>query len=164
MIHNALRSIPSRPVKYLAPALILIVLTVYYLDLKSQCSKSFAQRQNLIHSIQLAKQNDQVFKLSSITDFEWDFVKGFIGFKPKHPKKTCPFGWDWSKQVRQTMIEQNKLSVFIFFKDRNIVNIQEFSSDDLNMENLDQKQTPESAIFNILQGDDQNLRLELVSG
>ena len=88
-----------------------------------------------------------MLKLSDITDFPWQQVKGFVKFKPRHRTSSCPFGWDWSSEQRQDLITSGLLSVLIFFNEGSVSKYIEFRGDRILIDDFDKALTPDSAVF-----------------
>jgi len=147
MIHRALNSIPARPVLYIAPLIIVLVLAFYYFSLRSECVERASQRQAFAQYVNAAAESGSALRLSDITDFPWQQVKGFVEFKPRYQTRSCPFGWDWSREQRQELIASGLLSVLIFFNKGTVSNYIEFRGDRILMEDFDKALPPDSAVF-----------------
>ena len=153
MIHRALNSIPAKPVLYIAPLIVVLGMAFYYAGLKSECVGRATQRQAFLEQVTQAADSGSILKLSDITDFPWQQVKGFVQFEPQRPTGNCPFGWDWSSARRQDLIAAGLLSVLIFFNEGSVSKYIEFRGDRLLMDDFDQALTPDSAIFTVTRTD-----------
>ena len=147
MIHRALNSIPARPVLYIAPLIIVLVMVFYYSSLKNECVGRVSQRQTFLQHVSQAANSGSTLKLLDITDFPWQQVKGFADFKPQHKTDSCPFGWDWSSDQRQDLISSGLLSVLIFFDKGLVSKYIEFRGDRILIDDFDKALTPDSAVF-----------------
>ena len=147
MIHEALNSIPAKPVLYIAPLIIVLVMVFYYSSLKNECVGRASQRQTLLQHASEAANSGSTLKLLDITDFPWQQVKGFADFKPQHKTDSCPFGWDWSSGQRQDLINSGLLSVLIFFDKGSVSKYIEFRGDRILINDFDKALTPDSAVF-----------------
>lgn len=147
MIHRALNAIPAKPVLYIAPLIVVLAMAFYYSSLKSECVGRASQRQAFLQHVSEAANSGSALKLSDITDFPWQQVKGFVKFKPRHQTSSCPFGWDWSSEQRQDLITSGLLSVLIFFNEGSVSKYIEFRSDRILMDDFDKALTPDSAVF-----------------
>ncbi len=149
MIHRALNSIPAKPVLYIAPLIIVLVMAFYYSSLKSECVGRASQRQAFLQHASEAANSGSALKLSDITNFSWQQVKGFAEFKPRYQTRGCPFGWDWSSERRQDLITSGLLSVLIFFNEGSVSKYIEFRGDRILMDDFDKALTPDSAVFTV---------------
>ena len=149
MIHRALNSIPARPVLYIAPLIVVAVMVFYYSSLRSECIGRASQRQAFAQHASEAAASGTALKLSDITDFPWQQVKGFVEFKPQYRTRGCPFGWDWSGERRQELIASGLLSVLIFFHEGSVSKYIEFRGDRVLMDDFEQALTPDSAVFTV---------------
>ncbi len=147
MIHRALNSISARPVLYIAPLIVVLVMVFYYSSLRSECVGRASQRQAFLQFVTQAADSGTLLKLSDITDFSWQQVKGFVKFRPQHRTGSCPFGWDWSSERRQELIASGLLSVLIFFNEGSVSKYIEFRGDRIRMDDFDKALTPDSAVF-----------------
>ncbi len=149
MLHRALNSIPARPVLYIVPLVVSMVLGFYYWNLKDECTARAAQREFFRQQIQQAADSDGILRLSDITEFPWQQVKGFRSLKPQRKTRSCPLNWDWSGSERQAIIDAGLLSVIIFFDEGTISNYVEFTNDRIEIDDFEKNLTPETAIFKV---------------
>ncbi len=161
MIHEALNSIPAKPVLFIAPLIILLVMVFYYSSLKSECVGRASQRQAFLQHVTEAANSGSTLKLLDITDFPWQQVKGFADFKPQHKTDSCPFGWDWSSDQRQDLINSGLLSVLIFFDKGSVSKYIEFRGDRILINDFDKALTPDSAVFTAKQTDYEGVPIRL---
>jgi len=149
MLHRALNSIPARPVLYLVPVVVSLVLAFYYWSLKNECTGRVAQREFFSQKVQEAADSTGILKFSDFTEFPWQQVKGFAGLKPQRKTRNCPLNWDWSSEQRQEIIDAGLLSVIIFFEGRQVSNYVEFRNDRIEIDDFGKNLTPETAKFSV---------------
>ncbi len=146
MLNRMLDGMPTRPVVYIVPLVVTLVLLFYFNDLKQRCLYQGGLRADL----ELAVQNNDpgsIFKLAEMTPFSWEKVKIFSKFKPERKAKSCPFGWDWSPEERESIISSGLLTVLIFANKGKLSNYIELRSDQMNFDVLEESLLPESALF-----------------
>jgi hypothetical protein len=90
-IHRALNSIPSKPVMFLAPLLIVLVLISYYWNVKSDCQDQVELRDKFVVSVANAGETGQPLRLDELYSANWEFAKTFQDFQPKHRKQSLAF-------------------------------------------------------------------------
>ncbi|MGI9317180.1 MAG: hypothetical protein ACR2QW_07630 [bacterium] len=149
MIHKALNSIPSRPVTFIVPLVVTLVLGFYYWTRNTECIARAELRTHFTQKIEESAQSNSTLNLVDITDFPWQQVKGFVNFKPQHQRTSCPFSWDWPGDDRQNIIDSGLLSVLIFFDAGSVSNYIEFRSDRIAIEEFEKSITRESARFDV---------------
>jgi hypothetical protein len=148
MIKHALSVLPTRPVLYIVPVIVVLVLSFYYWDMYSRCTsnKQFRTSLNeLLHS----ESSDAKFRLADVTGFVWDRVRIVTNFNPDSKANQCPFGWNWPDGVRDTLIASGLLTVLIFVDKGNMVQVLEMSSDEVSFQGADSSLTPQEAVFHI---------------
>ena len=148
-IHRALNSIPSKPVIFLAPLLVVLVLGTYYWNVKSDCQAQAELRDKFIDSVTDAGESGQLLHLDVLYSNDWEFAKTFQNFQPKHRKRSCPLGWDWSDDLRQELIDSKMMSVIIFFNEGVISHILEFNNARISVDEIDGRVTRELAVFRV---------------
>ncbi len=148
MIKDALSVLPTRPVVYLVPVIVVLVMSFYYWDIYSRCTnnKQFRTSLNeLLHSVDAPVP----FRLMDFTNFSWDRVRVVENFKPEKRNVECPLGWNWSSSERDSLIASGLLTVLIFVQEGIIVKYLELRSDEVAFRGADSSLTLESAVFNI---------------
>jgi hypothetical protein len=149
VIRNALSVLPTRPVLYLVPVIVALVMSFYYWDIYTKCdnNKQFRTSLNeLLHSMEASEK----FRLEDFTNFFWDRVRIVENFKPERRNTECPFDWNWSSSERESLISSGLLTVLIFVYEGIIVGYQELRSDEVAFRGADSSLTPEAAVFNIV--------------
>lgn len=148
MIRNALSVLPTRPVLYLVPVLVVLVMSFYYWDVYSKCdnNKQFRTSLNeLLHSMD----GPEKFRLTDFTGFTWDRVRIVENFKPERRNTECPFGWNWPGDERDSLMTSGLLTVLIFVHEGIIVGYQELRSDEVAFRGVDASLTTEAAVFKV---------------
>jgi hypothetical protein len=148
-IHRALNSIPAKPAMFVAPLLIVVVLGIYYLNVKSECEFDAELREQFVAMVANSGETGEPLRLDELYSANWEFAKTFQDFQPKHRKRSCPLGWDWSDAIRQELIEAGMLSVIIFFNEGVISHILEFNNDRISLDEIDGRLTRDLAVFNV---------------
>ena len=149
MLHRALNSISARPVLYIVPLVVSLVLGFYYWNLKDECTGRATKREFFRQKVQEAADSTGILKFTDFTEFPWQQLKGFARLKPQRKTRNCPFNWDWSGKERQEIIDAGLLSVFIFFDGGSISNYVEFRNDRIEIDDFEKNLTPETAKFNV---------------
>lgn len=149
MIHRALNSIPARPVMFIAPTVVLLVLGIYYWNRHVECTSLAQQRAEFIQQIELDAEKSGTIDLASLYASSWQHVKVFNSFKPRQQKAGCPLNWDWPGEDRRTIIDAGLLSVLIFFNEGAVSNYIEFRGDQIVIDEFEDGLSRESAKFTV---------------
>lgn len=159
-IREALSAIPTRPVVYIVPVVVILVLTFYYRDLYTKCSTI---RQHRIELNEFLRGLDASthFRLAEFTRFEWDKVRIVTGLKTGTRRIECPFGWNWDSGERESLIESGTLTAVIFGHRDSIVEYMELSGDDVSFRGVGSSLAPADAVFRVdrATGDDDGVTL-----
>lgn len=148
MIRNALSVLPTRPVLYLVPVIVVLVLSFYYWDLYTKCANNNQFRTSLnelLHSMEASEK----FRLMDFTGFIWDRVRVVESFKPERRNTECPLDWNWPSGERESLIASGLLTVLIFVHEGIIVGYYELRSDEVAFRGADSSLSPEAAVFSI---------------
>jgi hypothetical protein len=148
MIRNALSVLPTRPIMYIVPLIVVLVMTFYYWDIYTKCANNKQFRTSLNESINSADVTVQ-FKLTEFTDFYWDRVRIVENFNPEKRNVECPLGWNWASGERESLIASGLLTVLIFAQEGTIVEYHEIRSDEVAFRGADSSLTPQAAVFSI---------------
>ena len=148
MIKDVLSVMPTRPLKFIVPVVVLVVLSLYYLDMYSRCTDNKQFRISLNEVLQTQGAGTQ-FRLTDVTRFVWDRVRVVTGFKPESRNKECPFGWDWPDGERDSLIASGLLTLLIFVDHAAIVQTIELRSDEVEFRGADSSVSPRAAVFAI---------------
>jgi len=148
MIKNVLSVVPSRPVLFIAPVIVLLVLFFYYWDMYSRCTSNKQFRSSLNEQLH-AEDSGALFRLADITGFMWDRVRIVTNFKPENKTGECPFGWNWATGNRDSLIASGLLTVLIFVDKGTMVQVLELNGDEVAFNGADSSLTPQAAVFSI---------------
>ncbi|MCP4875319.1 MAG: hypothetical protein GY896_07570 [Gammaproteobacteria bacterium] len=148
MIKNALSVMPARPVLYIVPVIVVLVLSFYYWDKYSRCTSNKQFRSSL-NELLHAEDSDALFRLSDITGFMWDRVRIVTNFEPESNTGHCPFGWNWPTGDRDKLIASGLLTVLIFVDKGTMVEVLELSGDEVAFHGADASLKPQAAVFSI---------------
>ena len=147
MIKKALSVLPTRPVLYIVPPLVVLLMAFYYWNLYTDCTHDTQFRSEL--SELLSAQDAVALHLANITNFNWDKLRIIENYQPENNIDHCPFSWGWSADERKDLIASSLLSVLIFGYDGIIVEHLEVRSDHIDFKNVDTSLSPDTAIFTI---------------
>jgi hypothetical protein len=148
VIRDALSVIPARPVVFVVPVIVVLVMSWYYWDMYSKCTdiKQFRASLNQeLHSLQTPAH----FRLVDFTRFKWDQVRIVAQFEPEIRSTECPLGWNWPSGERDSLIASGLLTVMIFLQKGVIVSYLELRSDEVAFRGAETSLSPQAAVFNI---------------
>ncbi|MCP4391781.1 MAG: hypothetical protein GY802_26030 [Gammaproteobacteria bacterium] len=148
MIKNALSVMPTRPIVFIVPLVVVLVLAFYYWDMYARCDGNRQFRASLNELLGSMGASGQ-FRLTDATDFGWDRVRIVTGFKPETRSAECPLGWNWADGERDTLIASGLLTVLIFVRRGAIVNYLELRHDEVAFKGTDFSLSPKAAVFGI---------------
>jgi heme/copper-type cytochrome/quinol oxidase subunit 2 len=148
VIRDALSVIPARPVVFVVPVIVVLVMSWYYWDMYSKCTDIKQFRASLteeLHSLQTPAR----FRLADFTGFTWDQVRIVEQFDPAIKSSECPLGWNWPSGERDSLIASGLLTLMIFLYKGMIVEYLELRSDEVAFRGAETSLSPEAAVFNI---------------
>jgi hypothetical protein len=148
MIRNALSVLPTRPIMYIVPLIVVLVMSFYYWDIYTKCASNKQFRISLNESLHAADAAKQ-FRLTDFTDFYWDRVRIVENFSPERRDVECLFGWNWASGERESLMASGLLTVLIFAQEGTIVEYHELRGDEVAFRGADSSLTPQAAVFNI---------------
>jgi hypothetical protein len=148
MIKNALSVMPARPVLYIVPVIVVLVLSFYYGDMHSRCTGNQQFRASL-NELLHARDSGSQFRLTDTAKFSWDRVRIVTDFEPESRSSECPFGWNWQGGERDSLIAAGLLTVLIFVDKGTIVQYLELRSDEVAFRGADSSLAPRAAVFDI---------------
>ena len=93
LIKDALSSLPAKPALFIAPLLVVLVLTLYYRDQYGKCVEIRQARAELNEMLQSIEASGR-FRLTDFTGFAWNRVRIVSGVKPGTISDQCPFDWN----------------------------------------------------------------------
>ncbi|MDH3630326.1 MAG: hypothetical protein OER98_04325 [Gammaproteobacteria bacterium] len=148
MIKNALSVMPTRPIVYIVPAIVILVMSFYYGDLYAKCQGNKQFRTSLNELLATTDASGK-FRLTDVTDFGWDRVRVVTEFKPEASGSECPFDWNWPSGERDSLIASGLLTVLVFVRRGAIVNYLELRHDEVAFHGADSSLSPHAAVFGI---------------
>jgi len=148
MIKNALSVLPARPIIFIVPLMVVMVLSFYYWDKYSRCTDNQQFRASLNSLLQTKGRGSQ-FRLTEVTRFAWDRVRIVTDFDPERKGGECPFGWNWSEGERDSLIATGLLTVMIFVNKGAIVEYLELRGDEVVFRGLQSSLRPNAAVFGV---------------
>jgi hypothetical protein len=148
MIKKALSVMPARPVLYIVPVIVVLVLSFYYWDIYSRCTGNQQFRTSLNELLHSDGSGAQ-FQLTDITGFMWDRVRVVTNFEPESRTSQCPFGWNWPDGERDSLIASGLLTVLIFVDKGTMVQVLELRGDEVAFHGADSSLTPQAAVFRV---------------
>lgn len=162
MIKDALSALPAKPALFIAPILVVLVLSLYYRDRHQQCIDIKNSRAELTQYL-LSLDSPAQFRLSDFTDFEWNKVRIVASVEPGSVSASCPLGWNWASGERDKLLESGLLTAMIFGQQGQIVRYLELRGDELEFHVPDGNLTPQQAVFDVARkhGDNAGLTLTL---
>jgi hypothetical protein len=148
MIRKLLSVLPTRPILYIAPLIVVLVMSFYYRDIYVKCEDNKQVRTSLNRLLKSASAPAQ-FRLKDFTDFGWDKVRIIAGFKPEKRNSECPFGWNWARGERDSLIASGLLTVLIFAQEGMVIKYLELRGDEVAFEGTDTSLTAAEAVFSV---------------
>ncbi|MFZ9037862.1 MAG: hypothetical protein ACO3DT_07320 [Gammaproteobacteria bacterium] len=148
MFKDALSVIPSRPVVFIAPVIVVLVLVFYYRDLHIKCS-DIKQHRVALNEVLPSHERSAPFRLAEFTRFSWDKVRIVARLEPHNRTVECPFGWNWPSGERETLAASGLLSALMFAQQGTIVKYLEVRNDEVAFRGTDSSLTPQTAVFTV---------------
>lgn len=148
MIKDALSALPAKPAFYLAPILVVIVLSFYYRDQYNKCVEIKQNRAALNEHLRSLGSQAQ-FRLADFTNFAWNKVRIVADVKPDTISETCPLDWNWGDGERDALIASGHLTAIIFGQQGQVVRYLELRADEVTFRGAEDHLTPETAVFEV---------------
>jgi hypothetical protein len=148
MIKDALAVMPARPIVYLVPVIVIVVMSFYYGDIYSKCTGNRQFRVSLNELLATVDASGQ-FRLTDATRFAWDRVRIVTDFKPEASGAECSFDWNWPRGERDSLIASGLLTVLVFVHRGAIVNYLELRHDEVAFHGADSSLSPNAAVFSV---------------
>ncbi len=148
MIKDALSALPAKPALFIAPILVVLVLSLYYRDQYNKCT-DIKQTRVLLNERLRSMAAATEFRLEDFTDFDWNKVRIVASVKPDTISDTCPLEWNWAAGERDSLIASGLLSVMIFGQQGKVVQYLELRADEVEIHGAEGNLTPETAVFSI---------------
>jgi hypothetical protein len=149
MLKDALAGLPTRPVLYLSVVVLGLGLGYHFLSTYVSCNSHAELRRSLRAAIEAGAESRLSVALSRITDFAWDTAEILVNYKPEGASTDCPFQWDWSRNAREALIADDRLTVIVFLRDGKLVNYLEYRRDQADFVAVENPYTPQTAIFQV---------------
>ena len=148
MIKNTLSVMPTRPIVYIVPLMVVLVMSFYYGEIYTKCTDNREFRASL-NELLGANDAPARLRLADVTDFGWDRVRIVTDFNPDSSGAVCPFDWNWPSGERDSLIASGLLTVLIFVHRGAIVNYLELRHDEVAFHGADSSLSPQAAVFSI---------------
>ena len=152
-IQTALRSLPSKPVLFIAPAIIVAVLGWHYSDIYRICSHRADLMTSLDNALSTARDEGSSFVFENVFPSDWDTVRVFQNYKPDTKSFHCPFGWHLSEDERDSMARRGDLTVIAFYKDKSLIDFADYPSAKAKFSISDEPVRREGVAFDVKQAD-----------
>jgi hypothetical protein len=148
VIKEALSVLPARPIVYIVPLIVIMVMSFYYADVYSRCTAGKEFRASLNNTL-MARANGSQLRLEDVTGFAWDRVRIVTGFDPERNDGACPFGWNWADGEREALIASGSLTALIFVHRAAIVEYLEVNANEVAFRGAETSISPRAAVFSI---------------
>ncbi len=148
MIKDALSTIPSKPALFIAPILVVLVLSLYYRDQYIQCTGIKRERATLndyLQSLDVSKP----FRMVDFTSFGWNKVRIVAPVKPGTIADECPFDWNWASGERDSLLADGLLTSIVFGQKGQVVRYLELRGDEVEFRGAEGHLVPENAVFSV---------------
>ena len=148
MIKDALSALPAKPALFIAPLLVVLVLSLYYRDQYNKCIDIRQSRTELKQHL-LSLGAPAQFRLADFTKFAWNKVRIVAAVKPGTITDTCPLDWNWPTGERDSLIASGMLTAMIFGQQGQVVRYLELRGDEVEFLEAEDQLTPETAVFSL---------------
>ena len=148
MFKDSLAVMPTRPIRFIVPIIVIVVLGLYYWGQYTKCSDIKQFRISLTDSVH-SKSVSEKFRLADVTTFVWDKVRIASNIKPGERNAECPFGWNWGEGERESLMSAGLLTVLMFGHGESLVGYAEVRNDEIAFIGVESSLTPQAAEFTI---------------
>ena len=148
LIRDALSVLPARPAVLAAPVIVVVVLSLYYWDLREKCVEIRDTRVAL-HEHLLSLKPGERFRLADFFAFDWNKVRIVASVQADTIRDECLFDWNWSGGERDALIDSGRLSVLIFGHRGSVVGYYELDRQRVAFEAIETQLTPTTANFRV---------------
>ena len=148
MLKNAFAKVPSKPALFIAPLLVIVVLSLYYRDQYRQCVEIRDTRAAFTRYLQ-ALGAPAEFRLSEFTDFDWTRVRVVARVNPDTISDACPLDWNWQRGERDTLIASGGLAAMVFGNQGRVVRYVELRADEVEFRAAEGNIAPAEAVFSV---------------
>ena len=151
MLRNHLYGMPTWPVLISGPIVMIVVLGLHYSDRYSSCTRQADFRDNFVQQIiRQASDDEDVIDLTTIINFNWDSLEIMNSYQPSLKTiPSCPFGWDWSDDELQQIIEEERLTMLVFLTSGSVVKYLKLDRHKIFFNDVKQRYTISDAQFKI---------------
>ena len=146
MIKNALSVVPVKPALFIAPLLIVLVLSLYYRDQFNKCA-DIKQTRVALNEQLLALGSPAQFRLADFTDFDWTRVRIVASVTADTISDSCPLDWNWDSGEREALIASGSLAAMMFGQKGQIVRYLELRADEVEFRGAEGSMSPQQAVF-----------------
>lgn len=162
MIKDALSAVPARPALFIAPLLVVLVLSLYYRDQYNKCV-DIKQTRAALNEQLLALGSPAQFRLADFTDFAWNKVRIVASVTEDTISDSCPLDWNWDSGERDALIASGRLAAMMFGQQGQIVRYLELRGDQVEFRGAEDSLSPNAAVFEVLRksGDSGGVTLTL---
>ena len=149
MIKDAFTTLPAKPALYIAPILVVLVLSLYYRDQYEQCT-GIKRERTALNDYLRSLDGSKPFRMADFTAFEWNKVRIVASVKPDTFNDACPFDWNWSDEERESLIASGHLAALVFGLQGRVVRHLEVNGAEVRFRGTgDNNLTPRSAVFDV---------------
>ncbi len=148
MIKDALSALPAKPALFIAPLLVVVVLSLYYRDQYNRCVDIKHVRAELNRQL-LSAQTGSMFRLADFTNFAWNKVRIVARIEPGTISESCPLDWNWPDGERESLLAAGLVTAVIFGKEGRVVGYLELRADEVEFRGAEGNLTPDTAIFRV---------------
>lgn len=163
MIKDAFTTLPAKPALYIAPILVVLVLSLYYRDQYNQCTGIKRERAALNDYLR-SLDGSTPFRMVDFTAFEWNKVRIVAPVKPGTIADECPFDWNWASGERDALLADGLLTSIVFGLKGQVVSYLELRGDEVEILGAEGNLQPQAAVFDVKRksGDAAGVTLTLV--
>ena len=148
LIRDALSVLPARPAVLAAPVIVVVVLSLYYWDLREKCV-DIRDTRVALHEHLLALKPGERFRLADFFAFDWNKVRIVARVQPDTIRDECLLDWNWTVGERESLVASGRLSALIFGHRGNVVGYYELHRDQIAFDEIEVQLTPETANFRV---------------
>lgn len=145
-IRDAFSVLPSKPALFIAPLLVVVVLSLYYRDQYNKCVGIKQARAELNEQLRSAAVGAR-FRLADFTGFAWNKVRIVARVEPGTVSQACPLDWNWDSGERDTLVAAGLLTAVIFGHEGRVSGYLELRADEVEFRGADGHLTPDTAVF-----------------
>jgi len=148
VIKDALSALPAKPALFIAPLLVVLVLSLYYRDQYNKCV-DIRETRAALNEYLLELGSPAQFRLTDFADFDWTKVRIVASVEPGTISDTCPLDWNWASGERDTLIASGGLAAMIFGQKGQVVRYLELRGDEVEFRGAEGNLPREAAVFRV---------------